>query len=134
MKPREIEALVAYRMERSNESIEAAKIMFENNMLTFSMNRIYYAMFYAVSALLLLHGITFSKHGQVKGYFNREFIKKGVFPLEMGKAYNKVFEYRQKFDYVDFSVPDGDMVIDYIENFEGFYSKINEYIQKQIAK
>lgn len=52
----------------------------------------------------------------------------------MGKAYNKVFEYRQKFDYVDFTVPDGDMVIDYIENFEGFYSKINEYIQKQIAK
>lgn len=98
MKPRDIEALVAYRMERSNESIEAAKIMFENNMLTFSMNRIYYAMFYAVSALLLLHGITFSKHGQVKGYFNREFIKKGVFPLEMGKVYNKVFEYRQKFD------------------------------------
>lgn len=134
MKPRDIEALVAYRMERSNESIEAAKIMFENNMLTFSVNRIYYAMFYAVSALLLLHGITLSKHGQVKGYFNREFIKKGVFPLEMGKTYNKAFEYRQKFDCVDFSVPDRDMVIEYIENFEGFYSKINEYIQKQIIK
>lgn len=134
MKSTDVEALVAYRMGRSHASIEAAKLMLENKMFAFSMNRIYYAMFYAVRALLLLRGVSFSKHGQVKGYFNREFIKKGVFPLEMGRTYNKVFEYRQKFDYVDFSFPDRDMVIEYIEKFDGFYSKINEYIQKQITK
>ena len=76
MKPEDIQALVEYRLERSDESIQAAKIMLENNMLSFSMNRIYYAMFYSVQALLIFHGSTFSKHGQVKGYFNREFIKK----------------------------------------------------------
>ena len=53
MKPEDIQALVEYRLERADESGHAAKIMFDNNMLTFSMNRIYYAMFYSVHALLI---------------------------------------------------------------------------------
>ena len=103
MKAEESIALISYRLERSRESLRAAEIMFENSMLTFSMNRVYYAMFYAVQALLVLRKVSFSKHGQVKAYFNREMIKTGIFPTEMGRLYNKAFEYRQKFDYVDFS-------------------------------
>ena len=73
-----ISALVDYRMEKSRESIKAAKVMVKEKMLTFAMNRIYYAMFYAVKAALGAKTVSFSKHGQVKGYFNREFIKSGV--------------------------------------------------------
>ena len=136
MKSKHIEALISYRIERSRESIRAAEIMLENEMLTISMNRVYYSMFYAVQALLALHKVSFTKHGQVKGYFNRELIKTGIFSVDMGKLYNKVFEYRQKFDYVDFAVPDRDMVSEYIEKAREFHAKINEYIktQQQISK
>jgi uncharacterized protein (UPF0332 family) len=65
MKSKEIEALISYRMERSRESIRAAEIMFENDMLTFSMNRVYYSMFYAVQALLVLHKVSFSKYPKI---------------------------------------------------------------------
>jgi len=99
------DALIKYRMERSLESVEAAKLMLENNMLTSAMNRIYYAMFYAVQALLITKSVSFSKHGQVKGFFNKEFVHKGTIPVRFGKVYNKAFEYRQKFDYVDFEIP-----------------------------
>ena len=75
MKAEESFALIAYRLERSCESLRAAEIMFENNMLTFSMNRVYYAMFYAVQALLVSREVSFSKHGQVKACFNREMVK-----------------------------------------------------------
>ena len=129
MKSKHIEALISYRMERSRESIRAAEIMLENEMFAISMNRVYYSMFYAVQALLVLHKVSFSKHGQVKGYFNRELIKTGIFSVDMGKLYNKVFEYRQKFDYVDFAVPDRDMVSEYIEKARKFHAKINEHIQ-----
>ncbi len=132
MKSEHIEALISYRMERSRESIRAAEIMLENEMFAISMNRVYYSMFYAVQALLVLHKVSFSKHGQVKGYFNRELIKKGIFSVDMGKLYNKVFEYRQKFDYVDFAVPDRDMVSEYIEKAGEFHARINEYIQTQM--
>jgi uncharacterized protein (UPF0332 family) len=131
MKSKHIEALISYRMERSRESIRAAEIMLENEMLTISMNRVYYSMFYAVQALLVLHKVSFSKHGQVKGYFNRELIKTGIFSVDMGKLYNKVFEYRQKFDYVDFAVPERDMVSEYIEKAREFHSTIKEYVQTQ---
>ena len=131
MKSKHIEALISYRMERSRESIRAAEIMLENEMFAISMNRVYYSMFYAVQALLVLHKVSFSKHGQVKGYFNRELIKTGIFSVDMGKLYNKVFEYRQKFDYVDFAVPDRDMVSEYIEKAREFHVKINEHIQTQ---
>ncbi len=98
-------------------------------MLTFAMNRVYYAMFYAVQAALGEKAVSFSKHGQVKGYFNREFIKSGVLPIDMGRLYNKAFEYRQKFDYVDFAVPEEDMILEYIEKAEQFLNSINEYLK-----
>jgi len=50
------------------------------------MNRIYYSMFYSVQALLVLDEKAFSKHGQVKGYFNKEYIKSGIFPKEFGRS------------------------------------------------
>ena len=125
-------ALISYRMERSKESLEAAQILLDNNLLTSSMNRIYYSMFYAVHALLILHDVSFSKHAQVKGYFNREFINKGIFPVELGKLYNKIFEYRQKFDYVDLNIPDAKMVADHIQKAREFVHRLDEYLKQTI--
>lgn len=123
--------LISYRLERSSESLEAAKLLLENKMLTSSMNRLYYAMFYAVQALLLLHDVSFSKHAQVKGYFNREFIQKDIFPKEFGRLYNKAFEYRQKFDYVDLAIPEAEMIKEYIESADHFIGRIKAYLQSQ---
>jgi len=131
VKPEDVRALISYRMDRSRESILAAEIMLEKEMLTISMNRIYYSVFYAVQALLVLDGVNFSKHGQVKGYFNRKFIKTGIFSMEIGRFYNKAFEYRQKFDYVDFAEPEVEMVSDYIEKANKFNEKIMEYIRSR---
>jgi uncharacterized protein (UPF0332 family) len=75
------EDLISYRLEKAQESIDAAYLLLSNGMLTSSMNRVYYAMFYAVQALLVLDNVAFSKHGQVRGYFNREFIKSKKYPL-----------------------------------------------------
>jgi uncharacterized protein (UPF0332 family) len=64
MKSEEVLALISYRMQRSEESPQAAEIMLHNQMLTFAMNRIYYAMFYAVQAVLVLNGVSFSRMGR----------------------------------------------------------------------
>jgi uncharacterized protein (UPF0332 family) len=131
MKSSDIQALIAYRMEKSMEAIKAAEIMLENNMLTFAMNRIYYSMFYAVQSLLASDGVSFSKHGQVKGYFNRKWIKSGKFSKTLGQLYNKAFEYRQKFDYVDFAAPKRDMVAEYIQKANEFYNEIDEFLRNE---
>jgi uncharacterized protein (UPF0332 family) len=49
----------------------------------------------------------------------------------MGRLYNKAFEYRQKFDYVDFAIPDADMVSEIIEKANVFISSIDDFIGSQ---
>ncbi|MEA1968595.1 MAG: HEPN domain-containing protein [Thermodesulfobacteriota bacterium] len=124
-------ALISYRMARSAESVEAAQLMFDNGMLTSAMNRIYYAMFYAVQAVLITKDASFSKHGQVKGYFNKEFVHKGLFSVNLGKIYNKAFEYRQKFDYVDFEIPTSDMVNEFVQYAKDFIGEVKLFLDCQ---
>ena len=133
MKSKETQALIEHRLEKSSKSIMAAEFMFEKDMMTFAMNRVYYSMFYAIQALLILRDVSFSKHGQLKGYFNREFVKTGILSKEIGQVFNKAFEYRQKFDYVDFASPDREMVLEYIDKAKEFHSKLGEYIKKELS-
>ena len=127
---RHTKVLIEHRLEKSEDALRAAQYMLEQGLLIFSMNRIYYSMYYAVQALLALKGKSFSKHGQVKGYFNREFVKSGRLPKEMGRLYNKAFEYRQKFDYVDFIVPEEPMIEEYIKKANDFCEQLRKFIAK----
>jgi len=88
-------------------------------------------MFYAVQAALILKEVSFSKHGQVKAYLNRELVKTGITPVSLGRIYNKAFEYRQKFDYVDFAEPDQDLVESYLKEARVFLDAIEQYLQNK---
>ena len=126
-------ALINYRLDRARESLKAAHLMFENALYIPAINRIYYSMFYAVQALLILRESTFSKHGQVKGFFNREFVKTGIFPKEFGRLFNAAFEYRQKFDYVDLITPESGLISEYLAKAEIFIDKLSGFIHEKLS-
>ena len=63
---RELVDLIKYRLKKSKETLNDAKIMFEIASLTSTVNRIYYAMFYAVNGLLLSKNFSSSKHSGVE--------------------------------------------------------------------
>lgn len=94
--------LARYRLERAYETLEEARIMAESNHWNTCVNRLYYACFYAVSALLVLHNLSSSRHSGVRALFNREFVNTGQFPNELAGFYNKLFELRQQSDYEDY--------------------------------
>ena len=54
----EARILVMYRLERARESLEEAGILLEREYGNTFVNRLYYACFYAVSALLLTRGLS----------------------------------------------------------------------------
>ena len=54
-------ALVEHRLQKAEDALRAAQYMYEQSMLIFAMNRIYYSMYYAVQALLAIKGKSFSK-------------------------------------------------------------------------
>jgi len=47
-----LKALVAYRVEQADESLKSAKVLLEDELFHSAVNRAYYAMFYAILALL----------------------------------------------------------------------------------
>jgi len=96
------EKFVKYWIEKSIESINAAEDELKAGRLSFSVNRIYYACFYIVSALLLQKGLKFKKHSGVKASLHKNLVKQGLISAEEGRFYNKLFEARQRGDYIEF--------------------------------
>lgn len=68
---------VRYRTSRAAETMQVAKLVLENGHLPDAVNRLYYACFYAVSALLFMDGLSASKHFGVQSMFQREWINTG---------------------------------------------------------
>lgn len=95
-------ALIKYRLKEAEDSIEEARVLLREGMsLRAVMNRLYYAMFYAVLALLQEKQIGTSKHTGAISLFDREFIKSGIFCKELSKTLHRAFELRQKGDYIE---------------------------------
>ena len=93
--------LITYRLERAGESLEEASILLERGHGNAFVNRLYYACFYAVSALLLTRGLSSAKHGGVRSLFHQNFVKPGLVSTELGQIYDRLFDNRQKGDYAD---------------------------------
>jgi uncharacterized protein (UPF0332 family) len=70
MKSEEID-LVRHRVTRAEETLEDARLVLEQGHLHSAVNRLYYACFYIVSALLFTEGLSSSKHSGVRSLFDR---------------------------------------------------------------
>jgi uncharacterized protein len=92
--------VVSYWWEKAEDSLLSAERELDAGALVFSINRLYYALYYAVSAVLLRKEFTFSKHSGVRAAFHREIIKTGLMNTEWGRLYDQLFEDRHEGDYV----------------------------------
>jgi len=70
--------LIKYRLSEATETIQDVQLLLENDRLRAAVNRIYYGMYYALTALALKNRFETSKHGQLIGWFNKEYINKEV--------------------------------------------------------
>ncbi len=86
-------------LSRAQESLAEAEALVERGHPAGAVNRIYYSCFYAVTALLLSEGLTFTKHSGVISRFDQHWVKPGRVPAEMGRFYHQVFERRLRGDY-----------------------------------
>jgi uncharacterized protein (UPF0332 family) len=94
-----IKSLVRYRIEQADESLEASKILLEKGLVRQTVNRSYYAMFYAVLALLATRKMETSKHSGAIALFDKEFIRQGIFAKDFSRWLHKAFDLRQEADY-----------------------------------
>jgi uncharacterized protein (UPF0332 family) len=68
------DSLIKYRLQQAKDTIELSVFLLESNRLVVAVNRIYYGMHYALTALALKYKFETSKHGQLIGWYNKEFV------------------------------------------------------------
>lgn len=102
----EMQALISYRIEQADETLDSAQSLLERGNYRSVVNRAYYAMFYDVLALLAPTKQQTSRHAWVMTLFDRDFVKIGVFSKDFSHWLHEAFNLRQRSDYQElFTVP-----------------------------
>ncbi|MFH1319133.1 MAG: HEPN domain-containing protein [Bacteroidota bacterium] len=124
----ERKALIEYRIEQAHKAIKEVEILKENSLLSLAVNRIYYGMFYVLSSLALKHKFKTSKHGQLIGWFNKNFVKEGTIEQKYSKIIQNAFENRSEGDYEPFVELNEDQVQEMFEDMKDFINILEIYI------
>ncbi len=97
-----LDEFVYYRIKRAEETLSEADLLAQNGYFSGAINRLYYASYYVVTALLIANDINASTHNGVRAMFAMKFIKSGKMDMTHGKFFNEIFEKRHSNDYDDF--------------------------------
>ncbi len=103
MKDDEKNGLIEHRITRATDTIEEVSFLIKNKKFLLAVNRIYYGMFYILSALSLRYDFSTSKHQQLIGWFNKGFISTGEIDRKYGRILHNAYNNRSTGDYDDFA-------------------------------
>jgi len=114
------DAIIEYRIKQAIETIELSKFLLSSGKLSISVNRIYYGIYYALSALALKNSFETSKHSHLIGWFNKEFIANSKVDPKYGKILRNAYQNRTKGDYdafVNFSTNEVESMLNEMVDF-----------------
>jgi uncharacterized protein (UPF0332 family) len=123
-------ALVTYRLERARKTLEEAKYMRKGDFFNAAVNRLYYACYYAATALLLVRNIEANTHSGVKTMLSFHFVRTGLLSLEDGTTFSNLFDKRHSSDYEDFTFCDAALVDYLLPRSEDFVVAIEKLINQ----
>ncbi len=94
--------IVRYRMENARKMLEEVKSHRSNGFYNTAVNRMYYACYYAATAMLISMGIEVKSHDGVRLNLGRHIVLEGRLSPELGRFYSRLFSKRSTGDYDDF--------------------------------
>ena len=130
----ETRTLVRYRLGRAREALEEAVLLLERGYTNTCVNRLYYACFYAVSALLLARGLSSARHSGIRALFHQHIVKPGMINVPLGQLYDRLFDNRQKGDYADLVRFALDDVQPWIEEARTFVDAVGTRILQELEQ
>ena len=96
------QAMVDYRMEKADVALEDASFLSDSGRYNLAANRLYYALYYAASAILLNQGIVTKRHSGLIAQMHLHFVKTNILTVEEGALFKVMFDLRHEGDYEDF--------------------------------
>lgn len=124
----EIKALITVKTERAHETVNEVPVHIQNGFYRTAANRLYYACYYMVSALLLKNGFETQTHKGIITIFSLHFIKTGIISQQEGKLFRDLFEFRQAGDYDELKDVSKEDVESRLEPARQFISTIEKLI------
>jgi len=102
MTEEEKKALIQYRITKAKDTYREIALLIDHQLWNTAINRLYYACYYAVTALLVKYDIQTQTHAGTRRMFGLHFIKPKIVSQASGKLYSNLFDKRQTSDYEDF--------------------------------
>jgi uncharacterized protein (UPF0332 family) len=98
-------SIVQYRIDNAQSTLAEVLDHCERGFYNTAVNRMYYACFYAASALLVANQIEAKSHEGVRQMLGKHFVLTQKLPVHLGKFYTLIFSKRSSGDYEDFPLP-----------------------------
>lgn len=123
--------MVELEIERAEKITEQFETLREQQYWDTLVNRMYYAAFHSVSALLIHSALHVHTHRGALNIFNKEFVRTGVFTVEEGHLFSKLEGLRERGDYNCFVDTTEEEIVPLIEPLKMLIKKIKSIISKQ---
>lgn len=125
--------IVKYRIENANQTLAEVETHKANGYYNTAVNRMYYACYYAASALLIAYGIETKSHDGVRQQLGKQMVLTGKLPAELGKFYSQLFSKRTAADYEDFICQDLETVEELLPTAQLFVKTIEQMTNDWLA-
>jgi len=122
--------IVKFRLEKANDTFLEIPVLIENKFYRTAANRLYYACYYALTALLINDGYKTHTHSGVKTLLGLHYINDNKIEKSFGKMYNQLFSLRQTGDYEDWINFDEADIQPFLEPAEQFIAEIEKLIKE----
>lgn len=124
------QAMIAYRQEKADIAIDDALFVTDAGRYNIAANRLYYALYYAASALLLSKGITSKSHSGLITQMHLNYVKTGILTVEEGSLFKVLFDLRHEGDYEDFIDLERADIEEYIPRVKELVEKLKNLVEK----
>ena len=99
LKEEERRTLVNLYLKKSDETMEDADFNYSQARWNVTANRLYYALFHAITALFVNDGIPVHSHNGMKIQFGKNYVLTGLATDEEGKLLSQMETMRERADY-----------------------------------
>ena len=116
--------VVALEIEKAHKMLDDARLLADNQRWSSAANRLYYAVFHAVSALLIHDGHLVKSHKGAAIEFRKHYVQTGIIPQSHATLFSRLEDLREESDYnchynveadeVNSSLPTAETMIDNI--------------------
>ena len=124
--------LVLYRLQTARDDLKSARILLDAEEYKGANNRAYYAIFHALNAIHALNGKAYKRHKDAVGNFNKDYIKNGIFPREIGRKISHAEEIRHASDYDDFYIASKEEAEQQVATADEFIQLVEKYCMKHL--